>query len=148
MAKRFSRRRRIDFDHMPVMADTGKLLLRLSTGGLLLFHGINKITSGYSFISPMLERAGIPAIFAHGIIVGEVIAPILLILGIQVRAAALLQATVMIVAMVLVHSQEMLLLTRHGGYAPELPMLYLTASLAIFFLGAGRYRVQTSPFNH
>ena len=39
----------------------GLLVLRLSTGGLLLFHGVAKLLGGLSFLQGMLAAKGLPA---------------------------------------------------------------------------------------
>jgi len=120
-------------------SDFGKLLLRVSVGTLLLFHGVNKIQHGYGFVETMLLKAKLPGYLSHGILVGEVLAPLLMVTGIFTRPAALLQTFVMVMAIYLVHSKELYSLSEHGGYALELQALYLFGSLAVFFFGAGRY---------
>ncbi|MDP8305564.1 MAG: DoxX family protein [Candidatus Chlorobium antarcticum] len=120
-------------------SDLAKLLLRLSVGGLMLFHGINKLQHGYGFVEKMLVKANLPGYLSHGILIGEVLAPLFIVLGLYTRFAALMQATVMVMAVYLVHTGDLFRLTEHGGYALELQALYLFGAVAIFFLGAGRY---------
>ena len=122
-------------------SDLGKLLLRLSLGILLLFHGLDKLQHGYGFIGMLLVKAKLPGYLSHGILIGELLAPLCLILGIYTRPAALAQASVMVMAIYLVHSHQLHAMNEHGGYALELQMLYLFGSLAVFFLGAGRFSV-------
>ncbi len=121
--------------------DLGKLLLRLSVGGLMLFHGIHKLKNGLEFIEKSLVDAGFPAYLSYGVLLGEVLAPLLIVLGILSRPAALLQAFVMVAAIYLVHAGELFSLTQHGGHALELQFLYLFGSLAIVFLGSGKYGI-------
>ena len=121
--------------------DLGKLLLRFSVGGLMLFHGIHKLESGLGFIEKSLVDAGLPAFLSYGVLVGEILAPLLVVLGILSRPAALLEAFVMVMAVYLVHADELFSLTQHGGHALELQFLYLFGSLAIVFLGSGTYSV-------
>ncbi|MCG8376310.1 MAG: DoxX family protein [Chlorobiales bacterium] len=121
--------------------DLGKLLLRFSVGGLMLFHGIHKLESGLGFIEKSLVDAGLPAFLSYGVLVGEILAPLLVVLGILSRPAALLEAFVMVMAVYLVHADELFSLTQHGGHALELQFLYLFGSLAIVFLGSGKYSV-------
>lgn len=121
--------------------DLGKLLLRFSVGGLMLFHGIHKLESGLGFIEKSLVEAGLPAFLSYGVLVGEILAPLLVVLGILSRPAALLEAFVMVMAVYLVHADELFSLTQHGGHALELQFLYLFGSLAIVFLGSGKYSV-------
>lgn len=44
--------------------DLGLLLLRLSVGGLMLFHGIHKLVYGVGFIGGMLAQLGLPSFIA------------------------------------------------------------------------------------
>ncbi|MEI6692664.1 MAG: DoxX family protein [Chlorobium sp.] len=119
--------------------DLGKLLLRVSVGSMMLFHGLNKLQHGYGFITPMLQNARLPGYLSHGILVGELLAPLFMVLGLYTRPAALLLAFVMVMAVYLVHTKELFSVSAHGGYALELQVLYLFGSLAVFFFGAGRY---------
>ena len=47
--------------------DLAKLLLRLCVGGLMLFHGIFKITHGADMYVGMLESKGLPGLMAYGV---------------------------------------------------------------------------------
>lgn len=119
----------------------GKLLLRLGIGGMILLHGIAKILHPESlqFIGEKLAAFGIPAEAAYLVYVGEVLAPLLVIFGLMTRFGALMIVINMLVAIVLVHSHEVMQLTKHGGWAIELQALYLLGGLVIFFIGSGRY---------
>lgn len=68
--------------------DLGILILRLSVGILMLLHGIAKLSHGAEGIEQMLAASGLPSFIAYGVYVGEVIAPLLIILGLGTRAAA------------------------------------------------------------
>ena len=125
-------------------ADIGKLLLRLTTGILILFHGVSKIIhpDNVAWIGQMLGNNGLPSFLAYGVYVGEVVAPILIILGLFTRVGGLLVAINMIVALLLVHTHEILTLGDHGQWIIELQMFYLMSGLAILFLGSGKYAVK------
>lgn len=119
--------------------DMGKLLLRMSVGGLMMFHGIHKLVHGHGFIVARLKAAALPVLLVAGVPIGEVVAPFLVVLGLFTRPAALVEAAVMVMAIWLVHTGDLSSINAQGGYALELQFLYLAGSLAIFFLGAGRY---------
>ncbi|KAA5543464.1 DoxX family protein [Adhaeribacter rhizoryzae] len=119
--------------------DTGKLLLRLTIGGLLLLHGISKLIKGIDGLVELHEAKGIPAVMAYGVYLGEVIAPLLLIIGLRARLAALLIAFTMFWAIVMRHFSDIFKLTESGAWGVELPALFLFGALAVYFLGAGRY---------
>ncbi len=61
--------------------DAGKLALRLTFGGLMLFHGVAKIQHGVGWIADALQQQGLPAFIAYGVYVGEILAPILIVFG-------------------------------------------------------------------
>ncbi|MBC7184760.1 MAG: DoxX family protein [Marinobacter sp.] len=123
-------------------ADLGKLIIRLTLGGLLLFHGIAKLLNGVGFIEGELASHGLPTFLAYGVFVGELIAPLMVILGYQTRIGALLIVFNMLVAIVLVHANELLALGRSGGWALELQAFFLFTALAVIFLGPGRYKLK------
>ncbi|TNJ36803.1 DoxX family protein [Chlorobaculum thiosulfatiphilum] len=129
--------------------DLGKLLIRLCVGGLMLFHGVHKLIHGYGFIAGKLNAAHLPAWLVAGVPMGEVVAPLLIVLGLYTRPAALVEAVLMGMAVWLVHMGQLASLTDQGGYALELQAFYFFGSIAIFFLGAGRYSVTkgTGPWN-
>jgi putative oxidoreductase len=122
--------------------DTGKLILRVTVAVLLMMHGIAKMQNGISWMAGMLQSHHLPAFVGYGVYVGEVVAPILLILGLFTRLAALVIAFDMVMAIVLAQSDKVFTRSQSGGWAIELEMFYLLASLAIFFLGSGRYAVR------
>jgi putative oxidoreductase len=122
--------------------DGGKLVLRLMVGVLLLFHGIAKAKSGVDWMTPMLAQAGLPAFIRFGVYIGEIVAPILLILGIFTRPAGLIIAFNMLVAVLLVRRADIgTVAERSGGWAIELEALFLLGGLAIYCLGSGKYAV-------
>ncbi len=122
--------------------DLAKLILRLSVGGMMLLHGISKITHGVSGIESSLEEVGIPGFVAYGVYVGEVLAPLMLIVGFKSRIAALVLAINMVVAVALAHPDDVLALNRHGAWAIELPAFYFFAALCIYWLGPGKYQLR------
>ncbi|MBC1184810.1 DoxX family protein [Kluyvera sichuanensis] len=119
--------------------DFGKLLLRLVVGGLMLFHGLHKLFDGVDGISAMLVAKGLPGFIAYGVLVGEVVAPILLILGVLTRPAALVLAFTMVVAWLMVGLDKTVALDKTGAWAIESLVYFFVAALAIAFLGAGKY---------
>lgn len=119
--------------------DFGKLILRFALGLLILLHGVAKVTGGIDSIGAMLMQHGVPASLSYLVYVGEVLAPILLIVGAWTRLAALVVAANMVVAVLLAHRGELRALGSTGGWALELQAMYLFGGLAIAFLGAGRF---------
>lgn len=118
--------------------DAGKLVLRLSVGLLVLLHGIFKLGAGPGFVIKMLESAGLPGALGYLVYVGEIVAPVLMIVGLWTRAAAGVVVINMLFAFGLVHMGQLFAMTGQGGWALELQGLYLFGALAIALLGAGR----------
>lgn len=121
--------------------DFGKLILRVSLGTMLILHGIRKLATGIASIEGMLVANGLPAILAWGVYAGELLAPAMIILGIYARLGGLLAAISMCFAIMLAHRAEIFQLNSMGAWSLELQGLFLFGSLAIFFLGAGRYSI-------
>lgn len=123
-------------------ADLGKLIIRLTLGGLLLFHGVSKLLNGVGFIEGQLASHNLPTILAYGVYIGEILAPLMIILGYQTRIGALIVVFNMIVAIALVHSHQLLSLGSNGGWSLELQGFFLFSALAVIFLGPGRYKLK------
>ncbi|CAA6799645.1 MAG: GntR family transcriptional regulator, partial [uncultured Sulfurovum sp.] len=121
--------------------DLGKLILRLMIGGLMLFHGVAKLQNGIGFIEEMVIGAGLPRELAYGVYIAEVLAPLLIILGIQVRLAALTVMAVMVGAVYFAHMKDLLELTKHGAWALEVQAFFFMGAMALFFMGSGKYAV-------
>jgi putative oxidoreductase len=120
----------------------GKLIVRVTIAGLMLFHGIAKIRTGVDILGGMLQGRGIPEFVKYGVFVGEIVAPVFILIGFWTRTAALILAFNMAVAVWLVHSGDFLKLQdQSGAWALELQGWYFFISLAIFFMGPGRYSV-------
>ncbi len=119
----------------------GKLLLRLMLGGLMLFHGVHKAIHGIGFIEMLIVAHGFPEVLAYGVYVGEILAPILLILGWKSRIWAGIIAFNMSVAIYLTQISAFLKVGGHGAWALEVPMFYLLSALAIVLLGSGKYAI-------
>ncbi len=119
--------------------DAGKLLLRLMLGILLLMHGLHKLVNGIDGINAILIANGWPQWLAYGVLVGEVLAPALIVLGVLTRPAALVVAVNMLIAVYLAHGHQLLQLTKTGGWILELQGMFFLSSIVIALLGAGKY---------
>lgn len=121
--------------------DLGKLILRSALAILILLHGIAKLSGGVGFITGMVANFGLPSFLGYGVYIGEVVAPVLVLVGLWTRPAALVIAINMVVAIALVHMGELTQLGKQGGWALELQGMYLFGALAVALLGAGRFSV-------
>jgi putative oxidoreductase len=121
--------------------DIAKLLLRVSLGGMMLFHGIAKITGGIDFLFRMMERNQLPPWLAYGVYSGEVLAPLLLIIGWYARVGAGLVIVNMLVVFAYAHRADLLTRSSTGGWAVELEAFYLVCALVVALIGPGRYAI-------
>jgi putative oxidoreductase len=120
--------------------DTGKLVVRLMTGVLLLFHGIAKAKSGVDWMTPMLAAHHLPGFISYGVYIGEIVAPIFLIIGVFTRPAGAIIAFNMVMAVLLVRLGDIAKLSeRSGGWAIELEALFALGGVAVYCLGSGKY---------
>ncbi len=119
--------------------DTGKLILRLALGILVLLHGIAKLKGGAAGIVGMVEGTGLPGFLGYAVLLGEVLGPLLLIFGFHARIGAALIAINMIVAIALAHMGELTTINQTGGWALELQGMFLFTALALVLMGPGRF---------
>ncbi len=131
----------MSYEKLAQYEDAGKLVLRLALGGMLLFHGVAKLTGGIDFITDVVVKSGLPSFIAYGVYVGEIAAPALLIAGWYSRLAAAVIAINMLFAIGLVHMPELFALNGSGGWALELQGMFLFTAVAIALLGPGRFSV-------
>lgn len=118
----------------------GKLILRVTVGGLMLFHGVSKIIHGVAWMQGPLGALHLPFFIAYGSYIGEVVAPVLIILGILTRASGLVLSFDLVVAFILVSHSRFLTLMG-GGWGMQPDAFFFLTGITIFFLGAGKFSV-------
>lgn len=119
--------------------DIGKLILRVTLGLLVLLHGIAKLKGGMAGIIGLVESQGLPGFIGYGVLIGELLGPLMLIIGWHARIGAVLVAVNMLFAIALVHMGELGRFNSQGGWALELQGMFLAASVALALLGPGRF---------
>ena len=125
------------------LEDLGKFLLRLAVSGLILFHGVAKVRGGIGFVSAAVQQAGLPLFLAYGVYVAEVVAPVLIVVGLLTRAAALTIVLDMLAVIYLVRRGDVTRISdAGGGWAIEVEAFFLFGALAIACLGAGRFALE------
>src|SRR5690606_3317382 len=123
------------------MQDFGKLVLRIALGALILLHGVSKLRNGLGPIEGMVVANGLPGFLAYGALVGEVLAPLMLLFGAYARIGAVIVAINMLFAFGLAHMGQLGQLNGEGGWALELQGMFLFTAIAIALLGPGRYAI-------
>ncbi len=114
----------------------GALIMRLGFGGLMLTHGIPKMLEVFNGnLEVVGDPLGVGALLTSIlVIIGEVISPLLIIVGYKVRLTAIPAIITMAVAAFMIHGADPLA-------KKEMALLYLTGYIAIGLMGAGKYSV-------
>ncbi len=126
--------------------DVGKLLLRLTTGGLLLFYGIFKLLNGIAPVKQIVTSNGLPELAAHAVYLGEIVAPILMLVGVFTRIAAGVVALNMLAAILLAGTASLMKIGTFGGYALVVEAFFLLNAVTIMLLGSGRLAIGGSKY--
>ena len=126
----------LQLDFLPRSADLALLLLRIYYGlALFLLHGKGKLeafsTMRTTFYDPLGVGNGTSYFLA---LIGEVVFPVLIVLGLFTRLAALGSTFGLSVAFFLIHKGQL-----SGPTSGELAFLYVGAFLALFIAGGGRF---------
>jgi putative oxidoreductase len=111
----------------------GVILLRWTLALLMILHGWAKVTGGVGGIEGMLVAKGLPGFIAYGVYLGELIAPLMLLVGFWVVPAALLIVVNMVFALALAHASHFLDITNTGGWRLELQAFFLVTALVVAF---------------
>lgn len=123
--------------------DFGIVIVRVTVGLLLLPHGISKLINGIDFLGELLSKVSLPPVMRYGVFIGEIIAPILLVIGYRTRIAALFVAFNMFMTVYLAHRELVFTIKSSGSWAIELNALFFFGALALFFTGGGKYCVSS-----
>ena len=122
--------------------DLGLLLLRLTVGGLMLFHGVHKLIYGVAGIQGMLAGMGLPGFIAYFSLAAELLASILIVIGAWTRVASVIMVGNMAVAILMAHLPVLFTADpTTGGWAIEQSMLYLLGAAVLCLTGGGKYAV-------
>jgi putative oxidoreductase len=128
------------------LEDVGKLVLRLTVAGLMLFHGVDKLLYGPGGVRADLAQHGLPGFLAYGVYVGEVVAPVCILVGAWTRMWAIVYALSITFATLLVHAEDFVHLAPTGGWSAEVWVFYITGPIVVALLGAGRYALCRGTF--
>lgn len=129
-------------------SDLGPFLLRVILGLVLFPHGAQKLLGwfgGYGFKGTMgyfTGSAGLPAIVAFLVIIGESFGSVALVFGLLTRFTALSIAIIMLGAALMVHKENGFFINWFGaqkGEGYEFHLLAIGAALALAVTGAGAY---------
>lgn len=116
--------------------DLGLLVLRVGVSALMLTHGFPKLIQLIEGNTALVgDPIGVGTLISSILVViGEVIAPVLILIGLKTRLAAIPAAITMAIAAFMVHGADPLA-------KKEMALLYLIAFVAIALMGAGRFSI-------
>ncbi len=113
--------------------DLGLLVLRVGLSVMMLTHGIPKfmefIGGNMSLVGDPIKLGGL--ITSILVLIAEVVAPILILIGLKTRMATIPVIITMAVAFFMIHGND-------PFHQKEKAMLYLVGFLAIALMGAGK----------
>lgn len=122
--------------------DIGKLILRVTLSVMMLFHGVAKI-GHLEGVMRVMGKNGLPEFFAYSIYLGEIIAPLMLLIGYRVKISAFIISMTVLAATLMVNANKFFTIGNHGNYALELQTFYIFIGLAIVFLGKDRFCIDS-----
>lgn len=115
--------------------DLALLLLRVGASGMMLVHGIPKISKLLETPIEFADPIGVgPVVSLILTIIGEVIAPLLIIVGYKTKLASIPTLITMLVAAFVVHAKD-------DFFTKEKALLYGLCFLVIAIAGAGKYAI-------
>lgn len=112
------------------------LILRVTIGGMMLTHGLGKLTMLFGndpiqFADPM--GVGLTASLALAVF-AEVFCSLFLILGVATRFSAISLSITMFIAALIVHADD-------DFAVKEMALLYLLIYVVLAIVGAGKYSI-------
>jgi putative oxidoreductase len=113
--------------------DLALAILRISISGMMLMHGIPKIERLFASPIEFGDPIGVgPTLSLILALIGEVVAPILIIIGFKTKLAAIPAIITMFVAAFVVHLND-------DFGTKEKALLYLVGFVVVFLAGPGKY---------
>lgn len=130
-------------DTVGPIGSTGLLLLRLVVGAAFILHGWPKIQNPMGWMPP---EASVPGVLQGLAALAEFGGGIALILGLLTRLSSLGIASVMIVAIGMVHLPQGHPFVSQGEHSWELAAVYLACAVLFFLQGPGRFSLDALLF--
>ncbi len=127
-------------EFLPVSTDLGLLVLRVWISlTLILLHGLGKLDRLMADEVAFRSVFGSSPTVSVGLaVLGEVVAPLLLMVGFASRWAALICSIMMAMAFMVGHGYAL-----SGERSGELPFVFLAGFVTLFITGPGRFSVDS-----
>ncbi len=119
-------------------AGLAPVALRFIVGGMMFFHGLDKLTAGPAGFGQFLQSLGLPAGVALGwaVTMLELVGGALLVFGLFSRVVAALLIVNLIGAIIYVSGEAGLIAAEGVGY--ERDLAYIAGFIGVVLLGPGR----------
>ena len=116
-------------------SDLAILILRLTFGGLFVYHGYSKVIAFNDILPHFEDIIGIgPKLSFILLIFAELVCGFLVAIGLFTRLAVVPIFIAMVVAYFIAHA-------KHGFNEKELAFIFLVLCVAVFVAGSGKYSV-------
>lgn len=126
--------------HNPISADLAVLLLRLTFGGLFVYHGYGKLMMFDQFYGNFPDLIGIGSKLSFILVlIAELLGGFLIAVGLFTRLSVIPIFITMLVAYFIAHAND-------PFNAKELAFAYMLLSIVVFFLGSGRFSLDRLIF--
>ena len=113
----------------------GLLIFRVLISSMMLFHGIPKIEKLFTLPISFADPLGVGSTTSLIVtLIGEVLAPIFIIVGFKTRWASIPATITMAVAAFIVHADD-------SFFKKEKAILYLVCFVVIGLLGPGKFAI-------
>lgn len=115
--------------------NTALAILRIGSSAMLMTHGVPKISRLFADKIEFPDPLGVGALISLLLVIlGEVIAPALIIIGFRTRLFSIFPAITMLVAAFIVHLDD-------PFARKEKALLFAMCFIVIFLVGPGKYSI-------
>jgi putative oxidoreductase len=126
--------------YQPISADLAILILRLTFGGLFIYHGYGKLMMFDQFYANFPDLIGIgPKLSFVLVLIAELIGGLFVAIGLFTRISVIPVFIAMVVAYFVAHAND-------PFTQKELAFAYMLFSVVVFFLGSGKWSVDSLIF--
>lgn len=125
-------------------SNTSLLLARIAVAFPMLFYGLDKAIHGFGWIDDSLAALGLPSFLSYGVLVGEIVAPLAMLIGFRTRIASGIFFINTLVAFLVARTGDIFVLNSFGGWSLDLLFMFMMGAVILALNGAGKWAVSTN----